>query len=73
MRYDIDCLGEMCPVPVLKLKEIMGKLKKGDSVKLVIDHSCVLSSISDYLKRGGLKVKIDEPLNGVWEIYIEKM
>ncbi|TZE81408.1 sulfurtransferase TusA family protein [Calorimonas adulescens] len=72
MRYDIDCFGEMCPVPMLKLKGILKDLKDGDSIKLVTDHSCVLSSISDYLKHRRLKVEIEEVINGVWEIYIEK-
>lgn len=72
MDYKIDCLGEMCPLPILKLKDALKKLKNGDSIKLVTDHSCVLANITDYLKHKKLKVEVDEVINGVWEIYIEK-
>lgn len=72
MDYKIDCLGEMCPVPIIKLQDVLKKIKSGDSVKLVTDHSCVLANISDYLKHKKLKVTVDEVINGVWEIYIEK-
>ena len=45
---EIDCLGDMCPIPIMKLKQCDSLTRKGDQVMLVTDHSCVLESITDY-------------------------
>ncbi len=37
----IDCLGDMCPVPVMKLQRETKKMKPGESVLLITDHSCI--------------------------------
>lgn len=71
--YEIDCLGDMCPIPILKLKQCDGLKEKGDQLKLVTDHSCVLESITGYCRRRKLKLEVVEPVNGVWELYIEKV
>ena len=45
---ELDCLGDMCPVPIMKLKQCQQLKQKGDQVMLITDHSCVLESITDY-------------------------
>lgn len=66
----IDCLGDMCPLPILKIRREMKTMKSGDMVKAVTDHSCVLESIISNFKKH--KITHEEVINGVWEIYIEK-
>jgi TusA-related sulfurtransferase len=36
----IDCLGDMCPVPILKIQNELKKTKTGVSIKVITDHSC---------------------------------
>ena len=36
---ELDCLGDMCPIPILKLKQCEGLTKKGEQVRLITDHS----------------------------------
>lgn len=70
---ELDCLGDMCPVPILKLKQCDQLKQKGDQVMLITDHSCVLESITEYCQKKQLHVSVAEPMNGIWELTIEKM
>lgn len=67
---DIDCLGDICPVPLMKLKKYEGKIPEGVKIKLVTDHSCVSESVKNYCDLFHYKLEIVEPINGVWELYI---
>ena len=69
---EIDCLGDMCPIPIMKLKQCDSLKRKGDQVMLVTDHSCVLESITDYCCKKNLDIKVEEPMNGIWEITVTK-
>ncbi|MBI9014939.1 MAG: sulfurtransferase TusA family protein [Clostridiales bacterium] len=68
----IDCFGDICPIPLLKLQNSLKTLKSGHSIMLVVDHSCVVESISDYYNSSKHQVSIDEIINGVWEITVTK-
>ena len=68
---ELNCLGDMCPVPMLKLKQCEA-LVDGEEIKLVTDHSCVCENIMTYCKRKKLKLRKEEPVNGVWELYISR-
>lgn len=68
----IECFGEICPIPLLKLKNGLKKLESGDSAMLVVDHSCVVEAIDDYYKNSHHQITIEEVINGVWEILIVK-
>jgi len=67
----IDCLGEMCPLPVLRAQETLKKLKVGESLLIVTDHSCVTQSLLEKYSKNSL-IEIVEPLSGIWEIKITK-
>lgn len=69
--YELDCLGDMCPIPILKLKQCRQLKEQGGQLKLVTDHSCVVESITDYCRKLKLTLKVVEPMNGIWELYIE--
>jgi TusA-related sulfurtransferase len=68
----IDCLGEMCPIPVLRIKEALKTMKPGEAIKVITDHSCVQQSILDHFTKGTLQAVSDEVMNGIWEITIIK-
>lgn len=69
----IECLGDVCPVPLMKLKSKETLLKKGITIKLVTDHSCVSESIKNYCVAKGYRLEIQEPINGVWEFFIDDL
>jgi len=64
----LDCFGDICPIPVLKVKKELKKLESGEQFMLVTDHSCVVKSISEKYDN----IMIEEPMNGVWEITFTK-
>jgi TusA-related sulfurtransferase len=68
----IDCFGDICPVPLLKMNSEISKMSIGESFQMVVDHSCVIESIRESLFRSDLEYSIEEVLNGVWEITLTK-
>lgn len=66
----IDCLGDICPIPILKTKKELKSIKPGEVVKVVTDHSCVLESVISNFKK--YNITYEEVINGVWEIFISK-
>lgn len=66
----IDCLGEICPVPVIKLQKDINSIKNGEEYMIVTDHSCTVPNIKDFCKAHKLNYKVEEIINGVWEISI---
>lgn len=71
MYKELDCLGDMCPIPIMKLKQCKTIKEKGGQLKLITDHSCVVESISHYCQAQKLQIDVVEPMNGIWELYIE--
>ena len=69
----IDSFGEMCPIPVLRIEDEIKTLSPGESFMIVVDHSCVVESIKDKYKKRNITLKIDEVMNGVWEITVTRV
>ena len=68
----IDCFGDLCPLPVLKAEAQLKSIKSGESFMLITDHSCVVRSIEEKYGLKHINIKIDEVMNGVWEITFTK-
>ncbi len=68
----IDCFGDICPIPLLKMQAEIDRIPKGETFQMVVDHSCVVQSIQEHLKNSSTAYSINEVLNGVWEITITK-
>lgn len=71
-EYRLDCLGEICPVPLIKTQKKMESLKIGDVLAVEIDHSCAMKNIPEWARKEGYNVEIEEVDDGEWEVYIEK-
>ncbi len=69
---ELNCLGDMCPVPIIRLKNALKSAKKEEQIKLITDHSCVLQSVDDFLRATSHTYYSDEVMNGVWEIFVTK-
>ena len=68
----LNCMGDMCPIPLLKAESAFRSLKDGEPLMVVIDHSCSLESIQDYFSLRHCTLDIEEPINGVWEVTISR-
>ena len=68
----LDCLGEACPVPVVKAQRALEDLEVGDILIVLIDHSCAMKNLPEWARDAGHNVEIEEVDNGEWEVVIEK-
>jgi TusA-related sulfurtransferase len=71
-EYRLDCLGEACPVPLLKTQKKLAELKVGDMLIVEIDHSCAMKNVPEWARKEGHNVEIEEVGDGEWEVFIEK-
>ncbi|TVR02260.1 MAG: sulfurtransferase TusA family protein [Spirochaetaceae bacterium] len=68
----LDCLGEACPVPLVKTQKALEDLAVGDVLIVQIDHSCAMKNVPEWAREAGHNVEIEEVDDGEWEIVIEK-
>ena len=68
----IDCLGEACPVPLVKAEKQLEKLESGDVLIVQIDHSCAMKNVPEWARKEGHNVEVEEVDDGEWEVIIEK-
>ncbi len=69
----IDCFGDICPLPILKIEKRLNEIGHGEEFVLVTDHSCTVESIRQGYSKRNVQFRIEEVLNGVWEVYIKKL
>lgn len=67
---NIDCVGDMCPVPIIKIQKALKTSKKGDEIILTTDHSCTVEEVLSLLKNKNYDICVDEVMNGIWEITV---
>ncbi len=72
MNKQVDCVGDMCPVPLIKAQIQYKKIKPGDSITVVTDHSCTSQNLKEAFKKFACEIEVEEE-NGIWEITIKKM
>jgi TusA-related sulfurtransferase len=68
----LDCLGEACPVPLVKTQKALDELTVGDVLIVQIDHSCAMKNVPEWAREAGHNVEIEEVDDGEWEVVIEK-
>ena len=70
-KYSVDCVGDICPIPLIKAKINYGRINSGESFTIITDHSCSCSNIKDYFLKTNAKVSIEEE-EGIWYINVKK-
>ena len=73
MEDYIDCFGDICPVPILKIEKKLSEIKSGEEFLLVTDHSCTIESVKQLYSKRKVEFRIEEVMNGVWEVYMKKL
>ena len=71
-EYELDCMGEACPVPLMKTEKKMAALKPGDTLVVHIDHSCAMKNVPEWARKQGYNVEVEEVNDGEWDVIIEK-
>ncbi len=68
----LDCMGEACPVPLIKAQKKIDELAVGDVLIIQIDHSCAMKNLPDWARDNGHNVEVEEVSDGEWEVIVEK-
>lgn len=68
----LDCLGEVCPVPVLQIRRELPAIRAGAVIVLTSDHSCSAREIQEHCERVGLHCEEKEVVNGIWEFTVRE-
>ena len=71
-EVELDCLGEACPIPLVKTEKALEKLDSGDVLIVLMDHSCAMKNVPEWARKQGHNVEIEEVDDGEWECFIEK-
>jgi|GEM_PF-1095733 len=72
IKVTVDCLGDICPLPLMKFKEMKKALEQGREIMLVTDHSCAAENVMDYCRSLHYIFSVEEPISGVWEITVHQ-
>ena len=71
-EFELDCLGEACPIPLVKAENKLKELAVGDVLIVLLDHSCAMKNVPEWARKEGHNVEIEEVDDGEWECIIEK-
>jgi TusA-related sulfurtransferase len=71
-EVELDCMGEACPIPLIKAEKALEKMDAGDILIIAIDHSCAMKNVPEWARKQGHNVEIEEVDDGEWECVIEK-
>ena len=72
-EVELDCLGEACPIPLVKAETKIKELEIDDVLIVQIDHSCAMKNLPEWARKEGHNVEVEEIDDGEWEIIIEKV
>lgn len=68
----LTCVGEACPVPLIKAQKKLEEMKAGEVLIIKTDQSCAVRNIPEWAGKRGYIVNVEEVDHGLWEVYIEK-
>ncbi len=60
IEYNLDMKGMRCPIPVIKAKNIIKKMKSGESFELISDDMGVKEDIPSLLRTMGCTYDLKE-------------
>ncbi len=64
----LDVRGEICPYPMLRTVEALGKLAPGDILEVLTDHPPALSTIPWEAAKRGFAVDVEQTGPGEWRL-----
>lgn len=72
MVFTIDCIGDPCPLPLIKAEKKLRQLSLENEICLEVDHNCALNSIPEWARKKGYQVRIESTSYLEWRIYLKK-
>ena len=73
MHFDqqIDTRGTKCPVPVLKTKKALAKMRAGEVLMVLATDPASVADLAQFAAQTGHKILAQEKLQEEWHHYIQ--
>lgn len=72
MTLEIDALGLLCPLPVLKLRKRLQPLAPGDRIRLIADDPAAVIDVPHFCNEAGHALIESAESGGRLEFLVEK-
>ena len=69
----LDCLGMMCPAPIVKLSKAIKKMESGKVLELLADDEGALEDVPAWCRKTGNELLDTVEDNNSWKFYIKKV
>ncbi len=71
--FELDVRGEACPDPLIRTKQQVDKLQKGEVMKVLASDPVAPQNIYAWAKKSGNELLAVEANNGVFNIFVRKV
>ena len=70
--FELDVRGEACPYPLIRTKQQVDKLQKGDVLKVLASDPVAPQNIDTWAKKSGNELLAVELKNDIYNIFVRK-
>lgn len=68
----IDCLGLLCPMPIIKTAEKIKEIKVGETLEITSDDIGIVDDMPNWCKMTGHEFLGIEERDDVYSVYVKK-
>jgi len=70
--FELDVRGEACPYPLIRTKQQVDKLQKGQVLKVLANDPVAPQNIDSWAKKSGNELLEVEVIKGNYSIFVRK-
>ncbi len=70
--FELDVRGEACPYPLIRTKQQVDKLQKGEVLKVLASDPVAPQNIDAWVKKSGNELLAVELNNSIYNIFVRK-
>ncbi len=70
--FELDVRGEACPYPLIRTKQQVDKLQKGQVLKILASDPVAPQNIDAWAKKSGNELLAVEAIKGNYSIFVRK-
>lgn len=67
-EYKIDAVGDVCPVPLLKVERAAMKMAPGDHLVVEVGQPRTVRNVIEWAGKNGFSAEIRESAPGLWQL-----
>jgi len=70
--FELDVRGEACPYPLIRTKQQVDKIQKGQVLKVIANDPVAPQNIDEWAKKSGNELLAVEFIKGNYSIFVRK-